>query len=157
MNSFCPERRRFLGILVSMPVAFSLGCAMKGGTPKAHPALTSPEESLNKLILAAGPWTSEEREKADNFVRRFLAAEGAASPYLPSHGKVLQTLAGRFPAGTFALKEIDLKPLSPEERELLLKLVEQLYNYVEVRFFVSHDPPWGECQPDRMRYTRSPA
>lgn len=157
MNSFDPERRRFLGILVSLPAVISMGCATKGMTPKAQPTLPSPEESLHKLIVATGPWPFGERGKAEDFVRRFLAVEGAAYPYLVSHGKVLQTLAGRFPVGAFALEEIDLKTLSPEERELLLKLVEQLYNYIEVRFFVSHDPPWGECQPDRMRYTRSPA
>lgn len=157
MRSFNRERRRFLGILVSLPAALSLGCATKGGTSTVRPTLPSPEESLSKLILAAGPWPSGERGNADDFARRFLAAEGAASPYLPGHGRALQTLAGRIPDGALALKEIDLRALSPEERDLLLKLVEQLYNYVEVRFFVNREPPWGECQPDRMIYTRPPS
>ena len=157
MSSFNPERRRFLGILVSMPAALSLGCATKGVTPKAQPTLPGPEESLAKLLLATGPWPPGERGIAEEFVRRFLAAEGAVSSYLPARRRALQTLAGRFPDGALALDEIDLRSLPLEERVLLLELVEQLYNYIEVRFFVSHDPPWGECQPDRMRYTRSPA
>ena len=157
MSSFRPERRRFLGMLVSLPAALSLGCATKGSTPMVQPKVPSPDQALRRLILAAGPWPSGEREKGEDFARRFLAADGAVSSYLPAHGKVLQALAGRFPDGASALEEIDLGALSPKERELLLKLVAQLYSYIEVRFFISREPPWGECQPDRMRYTRSPA
>lgn len=157
MSSFNPERRQFLGILLSLPVALSLGCTLKDSTTTVPSKVPSPEQALNKVILAVGPWPYGEREEAEGFTRRFLASEGAVSSYLPANGKVLQTLAGRFPDGAIALKEIDLRALSPEERDLLKKLVEQLYTYVEVRFFISHEPPWGECQPDRMRYTRSPA
>jgi hypothetical protein len=157
MSTFSPERRKFLGILVSLPAALSLGCTTKGITPTVQSKAPSPEQALNKLILAAGPWHSGERKEAEDFARRFLAAEDAISSYLPAHGKVLQALAARFPDGAFGLKEVDLRALSPKERELLKKLVEQLYGYVEVRFFISHEPPWGECQPDRMRYTRPPA
>lgn len=156
MSSFRPERRRFLGMLVSLPAAFSFGCATRSAAPTVHPKLPRPEQSLKKLILAAGPWPSGERGKAEDFARRFLAAEGAVSPYLPTHGKLVQALAARVPDGAFAIEKIDLKVLSPEERELLQRLVEQIYSYVEVRFFLSGEPTWGECQPDRIRYTRPP-
>lgn len=156
MIPFLPERRRFLRILASLSAALSWGCASRGRLPTDLPTKQSPEGSLGKLVLAVGPWPPGEKEGADDFVRRFLAAEDARSSYLPASRMVLHTLAGRFPEGAYALGEIDLRALSPEERDLLTKLVEQLYNYIEVRFFVSREPPWGQCQPDRMRYTRPP-
>lgn len=157
MKKFSPERRRFLGFLASLPLVFTLGCDRSGKRVAVTPATLGPEESLNKLLLTLGPWHSEEREKAEDFAKRFLKAEGAGSAYLSSSGKLVQNLASRFPDDSFALKEIDLTGLSGEERELLLNLVTQLYNYIEVRFFVSNEPPWGECQPDRTRYTLPPA
>lgn len=157
MSSINQERRQFLGILLSLPVALSLGCTSKDSTTTVPSKVPTPEQALTKVIRAVGPWTNGEREKAEDFAHRFLAAECAVSSYMPAYGKQLQALAGRFPEEAFALKEIDLGELSPEERDLLKKLVEQLYTYVEVRFFVSLEPPWGDCQLDRMRYTRSPA
>jgi hypothetical protein len=55
-----------------------------------------------------------------------------------------------------AVQDVALKELPPEERKLLMDLVSRLYTLVEVRFDVSHEPPWGECQTDRLRYTRPP-
>jgi diphthamide synthase subunit DPH2 len=54
------------------------------------------------------------------------------------------------------LKEIDLQDLPPEERELVIELTKQLYSFIEVRFIVSAEPPWGDCQTDRTRHTRAP-
>jgi hypothetical protein len=58
---------------------------------------------------------------------------------------LVQSLAGRFPADTMANKEINLRKLPAKERELLVKLVKQLYSFIEVRFFVSDETPGGIC------------
>jgi hypothetical protein len=55
-----------------------------------------------------------------------------------------------------SIDEVNLAMLPEEERDLLLQLTRQLYTYVEVRFFVNGEPPWGECQKDNLRYTRIP-
>jgi hypothetical protein len=46
--------------------------------------------------------------------------------------------------------------LPADERELLVNLVSHLYSFVEVRFVVANEPPWGACQADRTRHTRAP-
>jgi hypothetical protein len=55
-----------------------------------------------------------------------------------------------------ALKEVEMGDLSLEERELLLTLVRQIYDLLEVRYYVSGEPPFGECQMDATRHTRAP-
>jgi hypothetical protein len=149
-------RRTILRFLFSLPLALFLGCR-----PKAHPSIAegpapTPEEALRRLILLVGPWDEGQREQAEDFARRFLAAGSAVSPYLPASAATVQSLAGRFPAGTLAVGEIDLAALPEEERDLLLQLTRQLYTYVEIRFLVNGEPPWGECQRDNLRYTRAP-
>ena len=52
---------------------------------------------------------------------------------------------------------IDLEGVPTEERELVLQLTRDLYSLVEVRFYVSSVPPWGECLGDRTWHTRAPA
>ncbi|MHC4694343.1 MAG: hypothetical protein ACYS67_16510, partial [Planctomycetota bacterium] len=112
----------------------------------------SPEESLKQLILLLGPWPETEKEKADNFINRFLNAEHVVTAYFPGSGRLVQDLARRFPSGAVAAKQIDLGNLSAKERELLIKLTKQLYSFIEIRFHVSGEPPWGECQPNSTSY-----
>ncbi|HEY7745316.1 MAG TPA: hypothetical protein VIA07_03185, partial [Desulfuromonadales bacterium] len=148
-------RRAILRFLLSLPLALFLGCRPKAHPPIAEGPALSPEEALRRLILVLGPWDEGQREQAEDFARRFLAAGNAISPYLPASAATVQSLADRFPAGTLAVGEIDLASLPEEERDLLLQLTRQLYTYVEVRFFVNGEPPWGECQRDNLRYTRA--
>lgn len=157
MKKFCPSRRRFLGFLAYLPLVFTFGCETKGKKVALTTISPAPEESLTKLVISLGPWPSREREKAEDFAKRFLKAEDAGPAYLSSSGTLVKSLAARFPDDSFSLKEVDLTGLPSEERELLLNLVSKLYNYIEVRFFVLNEPAWGECQPDRMRYTLPPA
>jgi hypothetical protein len=147
-------RRQFLRLAISrpasLPMVFVIGCdSVRQKAAVVAPAL-SPEESLRKLILLLGPWPSAEKERAENFAMRFLKAEHAVTPYLPGSSGLIQSLASRFRADTVAVKEIELRKLPANERELLMNLVRQLYSFIEVRFIVSNEPPWGECQANRM-------
>jgi len=149
-------RRAILRFLLTLPLALFFGCRPKVLAPTAEAPTPGPEEALRRLILLVGPWGEGERKQAEDFASRFLASANASTPYLPASAGVLQSLAGRFPAGAMAVDEIDLAVLSAEERDLLLQLARQLYTIVEVRFFVNGEPPWGECQQDHLRYTRAP-
>jgi hypothetical protein len=134
---------------------FIIGCDSGQQKAVVHSHALNPKESLKKLLLLLGPWTPSEKEKGEDFVRRFLASEHAGT-YLPESSVLIQNLAGRFPADSMAVNQINLRKLPASERELLTNLTKQLYSFVEIRFFVSGEPPWGECQPDRMLYTRVP-
>jgi hypothetical protein len=149
-------RRTVLRFLLTLPLTLFFGCKTRVLTPASEGSAPSPEEALHRLVLLVGPWDEGQREQAEDFARRFLATENAVSPYLPASATAVQNLAGRFPAGAMAVGEIDLASLPEEERELLLQLSRQLYTYIEVRFFVNGEPPWGQCQKDHLRYTRTP-
>ncbi len=148
------NRRQFLNIgsklVLSLPVAYVIGC----GTDKSSPL--NPEDSLKKLILLLGPWPAAEKSKADDFANRFLKAKHAVEPYIPGSGKLVQNLAKRFPAESMAINQINLQNIPAKERELLITLTKQIYSFVEVRFDVANEPPWGHCQGDRLWHTRSP-
>ncbi len=157
MEGFNTDRRRFLKLMIYLPVALAVG----GDTElfRAHPlaASVSPEESLRKLIFLVGPWSPPDRDNAEDFAGRFLKAGHLTGSYLPDLGEAVQSLASRFPDNTMAVKKIDLQDLPPVERELLVNLVKQLYSLIEVRFYVLNEPPWGECQPHiKLPHTRPP-
>lgn len=142
------NRRQFLELLVSLPAAYMIPVQEVKADIESH---LSPEDSLKKLIFVVGPWPADDRKEAEDFARRFLKSEHATGGYLQS-GELLQSLARRFPETTMAIKEIDLHKLPAEERDLLMNLVKQIYNLIEVKFYVSHEPPWGECEGERTRY-----
>jgi hypothetical protein len=155
MIDFTTGRRRVLKALISIPLAFLSGCKSMGFKSAAQEISLRPEESLKKLVMLLGPWSSADRKEAEDFGKRFLKAKHAIDPYLPGSNGLVQSLANRFPPA-MAMKAIDLGNLPPDEQKLLLQLVKQLYSLIEVRFFAAHEPPWGECQGDRLRYTRAP-
>ncbi len=112
---------------------------------------------MKKLIFLLGPWSKDEKDKAEDFTRRFLKAKDNVGIYLPESGKLVQSLASRFPDGTMAINEINLENLPVEERELLVSLTKQLYSLVEVRFDTTNEPQWGNCQGNAKWHTRVPA
>lgn len=150
------QRRELLKLLVALPVGLTVGC--KAGGPAALDPSTflSPEESLGKLVQLLGPWTEAEGTAGERFAERFLAAPHAAGLYLPDSAELVQSLASRFSSEGTRPQEIDLDSLPPEEQELLLGLVKQLYSLVEVRFHVAGEPPWGQCPEDRLLHTLAP-
>lgn len=148
MSGYKLKRREFVQVLMSLPLGYALGCSAERRSPA--------QESLGKLVLALGPWSADDRERAEEFVGRFLTAEHIVGLYLPESNAVIRRLARRFPDGAMALAELDMAVLSPEEREFSLQLVQQLYSFVEVRFHVSKEPRWGECLGERTRYVQAP-
>lgn len=149
-------RRQFLRAAiwrpVSLPILLAIGCNPERDKVVVLEPELSPEDSLKQLILLLGPWPETEKEKADHFANRFLNAEHAVTAYLPGSSRLVQDLVRRFPSGAMAVKQIDLGKLSAKERELLIKLTKQLYSFIEIRFYVSGEPPWGECQPNSTSY-----
>ena len=151
------KRRELLAILASLPIGVLISCESEPRVLPAVAPLLSPEESLRKLILLVGPWPETDKREAEDFSRRFLQAKQAAGPYLERSGELIRGLASRFPDGTVAVSGVELRGLPEPERALLVNLVKQVYSLVEVRFRVCDEPPFGECQEDRLRYTRAPA
>ncbi len=145
-------RRRFLELsskaLITLPLVSAIGCDLDNS-----PILSS-EESLKKLIFLIGPWSKSEKQIAENFVKRFIKFNHTES-YLPGSSKLVQSLANRYSLETMAINEINMKNLPSEERELLIILTQQLYSFVEVRYYVAKEPPWGQCQGNQW-HTRAP-
>jgi hypothetical protein len=154
MKGYYTTRREFLKLVLSLPLALMGGCKREPVGTALKEASPGPEESLRKLLIHLGPWPPSRREDAEDFAERFL--KHASGPYLPGMAGPLQALAGRFREG-MRVEGLSLGELPREEQELLMHLVRRLYSLIEVRFAASGEPPWGECQADRMRYTRPPA
>jgi hypothetical protein len=155
MKGYVLSRRKFLLLLASLPAAAIVGCESKPQKSALKEGRLSPEESLKKLIFILGPWGASERVKAGEFAGRFLKSEHAAK-YLPGSGGLVQSLAARFPEGAINVNGINLKDLPEGERGLLTGLTGVLYSLIEVRFFVSGEPRWGDCLGDTTRHTRTP-
>jgi hypothetical protein len=152
LRKYTLKRRDLLKSLVVIPAGVAAGCdSARRVTP-----LLSAEDSFKKLIFAIGPWVAEEKETADNFSSRFLRLKHVRSSFLSENGETIRQLASYFPEGTMALKEVNLGDFSTDQREVLLSLIRQVYDLLEVRFYVSGEPPYGECQTDTIRHTRSP-
>lgn len=148
MSSYDWKRREFVQVLMTLPLGYAIGCRPE---PRS-PAL----ESLGNLVLALGPWPTTDRDRAEEFVARFLAAEHIVGLYLPESEAIVRRLADRFPDGAMASAELDLSLLFADERELAVQLVEQLYSLIEVRFYIANEPRWGECLGERTRYVQAP-
>lgn len=114
----------------------------------------SPQESLRRLIYIVGPWTLEDHYIAEDFAKRFLATN-YANEYLLKSVSLIQSLSMQISKESTAVKEIDLN-IPIEEQELLVTLTKQLYSFVEVRFYVSKEPPWGQCQGNSKWHMRIP-
>ncbi len=143
------KRREFIKVMMSLPLGYYVvGCSADAGAPGEKP--------LGKLVLALGPWSDDERERAEEFTARFLAAEQIVGLYLPESESAIESLARRFADGAMAVGELDLASLSAEERDFVVPFVQQLYSFIEVRFDISNEPRWGECLGERTRYTQVP-
>lgn len=146
-------RRRFViqssKLLAFIPFAGVIGCISNTDLK------LSPKDSLKRLIYIIGPWREEDQLIAENFAKRFLKANHA-DQYLSKSVKLIQSLFKQISEETMTVKEIDLDTIPKEEQEILMNLSEQLYSFVEVRFYVSNEPPWGHCQDNSMWHTRIP-
>ena len=126
-------------LLAFRPLAGVIGCIA------ATPSKEGAEESLKRLIYIVGPWALDDQSIAEDFAKRFLATD-YANQYLPKSVNLIQSLSKQISNETNTVKEIDLDKIPIEEQEILVTLANQLYSFVEVRFYVSNEPPWGQCQ-----------
>jgi hypothetical protein len=141
---------------MSLPFGLAVGCDTEQRKSDTRADLLSPEESLRKLVLVLGPWSTSDKKEAEDFAQRFLKANHASGHYLGESSELVQNLASRFPGESMAMNETDLRNLPAKERELLTRLTSQLYSFIEVRFYVSNEPSWGQCQGDNTWHTRTP-
>jgi hypothetical protein len=147
------DRRRFIiqssKVLAFIPFANIVGC-----NSDFDPKL-DPEESLKNLISILGPWTLEDDKIAYEFAKRFIKTE-FAKPYLKNSNLVLKGILKQIPDDHTRDHEINLTQLTDEESIMLMDLTQQLYSFVEVRFYASNEPGWGICQGDSKWHTRIP-
>ncbi|MCK5442267.1 MAG: hypothetical protein KAJ23_10280 [Maribacter sp.] len=146
-------RRRFTiqssRLLAFIPLATIMGCITDTDSK------LSPEDALKKLIYIIGPWALVDQLIAEDFAKRFLKTNHT-NQYLPNSVKLIQSLSKQISEETKVVKEIDLEKLPKEDQEILINLSKQLYSFVEVRFYVSNEPPWGQCQGNSKWHTRIP-
>ncbi|MCP4978106.1 MAG: hypothetical protein GY931_18310 [Maribacter sp.] len=147
------SRRRFV-IQISRVLAFIPFVGVSGCISDTKSKL-SPKESLRRLIFIVGPWKLSDQSIAEDFAKRFLTTD-FADQYLPKSVNLVKSLSKQIPKELTVVKEIDLNNLAKEEQELLITLTQQLYSFVEIRFYVSNEPAWGECQGNPKWHTRIP-
>ncbi len=154
MSELDLTRRVFLRLVAAVPVGLTIGCDTNEDALTLT-ARTEAEEGLRTILFAVGPWTTGERRDAESFFERFRNAVPVSDPYLGDR-EALLGLAGRFPAGTMRIAEIDVANLPRREKDLLLSLVEGLYDLLEIRNFLAGEPKVGVCQRDRSHYVVDP-
>jgi len=146
-------RRRFViqssRLIAFIPFAGVIGCLSETDSKEGA------EESLKRLIYIVGPWTLEDQSIAEDFAKRFLATD-YAKQYLSKSVNLVKSLSTQIPKEPAVVSEIDLNNLPKEEQELLITLTQQLYSFVEIRFYTSNEPSWGECQGNSRWHTRIP-
>jgi hypothetical protein len=157
MTDHDPRRRQLLQLLATAPLACALGCDLDRGKQTAKTSASTAEESLKRLIRHLGPWTPAQKRGADDFAVRFVNSELFGGSYLPESAELIQSLANRLPTDVMAAGKINLGELPVKERELLVQLVEQIYSFVEVRFQMSDQLPFGQCLGNRKAYTKPPS
>jgi hypothetical protein len=150
------KRREFLEMLMALPLGAAIACSSEAGRPLSDVPISA-QEAMKKLVRVLGPWSDAEMAQAEDFAQRFVAASHIVGSYFQESRAALESLAARFPDGVMTVAEINLGDLPGEERELVVQLTRDLYSLVDVRFFVSGIPPWGECLGDRTWHTRAPA
>ena len=147
------KRRRFViqssRILAFIPLANITGCISDTGSK------LSSEDSLKKLIYIVGPWTVKDQLIAEDFANRFLKSHHV-DQYLSNSVDLIQSLSKQISEETIAVDEINLDNLQEEQQQLLIDLSKQIYSFVEVRFYVANEPPWGVCQGNPRWHTRIP-
>jgi hypothetical protein len=152
MKKFNYNRRDFLKFLSLLPIGFVFGCRSDSWDTDAPITKLDTKESFKKLIVAFGPWSSDKKAKAEDFAKRFVTASINTAPY---NGEMIKKIAGRVPDNSIGLKKIDLTIFPDNERKTLIKFIQQLYSYLEIRNFTVGEPEFGLCQVDKNFYTKA--
>lgn len=119
--------------------------------------LSKKEENLKKLVIAFGPWTQNDISIAEDFANRFVKASHLSENHLENSADLVNSISDKLPKNAIALDALELRIFSAEEYEFVIILCKQIYNLVEVRYFVSNMPIFGECQVDELFYTQKPS
>lgn len=154
MSSYESDRRRLLRVLLSLPVGYIASCSNVPNEDAGDEL--SAVESLRLLIRLLGPWPDPAGPVGDRIAERFLAAPHLKGKFLPGSSRVVQRVAGRFVGAARPFAEVDLVPLEPGERALLLELATELYSLNEIQCLAANQPPFGECQTDGTWHTQAP-
>ena len=152
MKKFNYNRRDFLKFLSLLPLGFIFGCKSDSWDSDVPITKLDREESFKKLIIAFGPWSSKEKAKAEDFAERFVSASANTASY---SSEMIMKIAGRIPDISVELKKVDLSIFPQNERKDLLKFVQQLYSYLEIRNIIVGEPVFGLCQVDKNFYTKA--
>ncbi len=147
--------RREFNLLTTKVIAGITLYQFIGCENETRSELTS-KENLKKLIIAFGPWTIIDKTIAADFAERFVNAHHLTKNYLQKKTELIVKIANKIPKNSIAMESLDLRKFSVEENELIMNLCKQIYNLVEVRYFISNMPPYGECQVDELFYVKEP-
>lgn len=146
-------RRRFViqssRIIAFIPLAGIISCKLDTS------AVLTAEECFKRLICMLGPWDIEQQALAEDFAERYLKSNHAQK-YLPKAVKLVESLSNHILEEAMDVDEIDLDNIPEEEQETLLNLTKELYSFVEIRFYVAKEQPWGQCQGDSKWHTKIP-
>ncbi len=151
MKKWSYSRRDFLKFLSLLPVGFMFGCGKESDSEETREQ-SETKESFKKLVLALGPWSSNQKAEAENFAERFVTASANTDPY--SDG-LIKKIARRIRDNSIGLKKIDLGNFPKDERTVLIQFVQQLYSYLEIRNIITGEPIFGMCQTDNLYYTKA--
>lgn len=111
-------------------------------------------QSLVALVLALGPWRSDQADLAEQFLGLF-ATEERLRGYEDAAPQIMAA-AARIPAGARALGEIQLDSFPEPERQALLRVLHDVYRLKQVRYFVAGQPLPGTCMGDLKAFLTAP-
>lgn len=131
------KRRQFLAVAASGP-ALGLGCA------RVAPAPSVTMEEVERFVLAIGPWASRQADEQgliERFADKFWNDSRADSKRARNFAQVVRAFSELPPKRG----SLDMSGLKEEAQEMLLGMVEALYSYSDVRYFINGMPPAGRC------------
>jgi hypothetical protein len=142
-----PTRRRALGLIAGGASALLWGC-------RGNDRRSMLQEAWSAIVIALGPWTPQDRERALEFVEMYRKTRRP----VPG-GVVLSKLAIKLSAASASAEGLRLASLrlSGGERELVARTMADIYKSPQVSGYVRGEPPFGQCLGDRTRHTRSPS
>jgi len=152
MNKRQKVRRDLLKILGSIPVGLAVGCSPKEPDAFNARSVGTGDAAVGVLAKSVGHWTEKEATQAAAFTDRLIASPGGQF-YLGEGASLVTGIAQKLGA-TSASSSIDLTAFSGDEKEVLLRFIQQFYSYLEIRNQLCGEPVFGECQADPLYYTR---
>lgn len=152
MNQNQKVRRDLLKILGSIPLGLTVSCSPKPpDSVDAVPPATN-NSTVGVLVRSLGHWPDSDAAQAAAFTDRLITSPGGE--HYTGDGASLVTAIARKLGDAATQRSIELAAFTVDERELLLRFVQQFFSYLEIRNQISGEPVFGECQADPLFYTR---